>query len=109
MTDVLAERCAALADVTVDLMRATMESIGKPAKLTEVAPLVARMQAVVAAGSEGISNPAYLSWAASADETLSEMADAVDRRDPKAAWAAFTHPTRGMAPLGQACSGYPRW
>ena len=109
MTDVLAERCAAFADIAIELMRASMDALGAPHKLPEVARLVPQMQAVLELGTDGITNRAYLDWAAGADLTLNEMAEAADRKDSKAAWAAFAHPTRGLAALGQACAGYPRW
>ena len=109
MTDVLASRCADLADVTIDLMRVSMESQTTPVKLTQVAPTVARMRAVVELGTDGIENDGYLRWHATAIATLDAMEAAAERGDARAVWEAFTHPVTGMAGLGQSCAGYPRW
>lgn len=109
MTDVLADRCAALADVTIELMRVSMESQTTPAKLNQVGPTAARMRAVVELGTEGIENDGYLRWHATALATLTAMESAAERGDARAVWEAFTHPINGMAALGQSCAGYPRW
>ena len=109
MTDVLADRCAALADVTIDLMRVSMECQTAPAKLSQVAPTAARMRAVIELGTEGIENDGYLRWHDTALATLATMDAAAERGDARAVWEAFTHPINGMAGLGQACAGYPRW
>lgn len=109
MTDVLAERCAALADVAIELMRVSMESQTTPARLSQVSTETARMRAVVDLGVEGIESQDYLRWSGTILSTLAEMESCAERGDARGVWTAFTHPVTGMAGLGQACSGYPRW
>lgn len=109
MTDVLADRCADLAEVTIDLMRVSMESQTSALKLNQVGPTAARMRAVVELGTEGIDNDLYLRWHATALATLAAMEAAADRGDARGVWDAFTDPITGLAGLGQACAGQPRW
>jgi len=109
VTDVLAERCAELADVALDLLRAVMECQGAPQKLPEVLIQIDRMRPIIDEGTAEISRPEYLRWQSTAPATLDEMEAAVGRGDFRGVWTAFTHPVKGMDGLGQGCSGYPRW
>lgn len=109
MTDALADRCSALGGIVVDLMRVTMEAQSDAGRLAAVATQARAMRGIVEQGSDGITDQAYLGWHADAPTTLDEMITAADRGDAPAAWRAFTHPTRGMAALGQACLGQPGW
>lgn len=109
MTDVLAERCAAFADLAMNLMRSSMESQSNPVKLAEVAGLVGSMRAIVSLPTDGIENAAFLQWNSTAGDTLDAIEQSASRGDARAVWAAFTDPRTGMAGLGQGCAGYPRW
>lgn len=109
MTDVLADRCAELADVTLDLFRAVMECQNNVVKLPEVLVQIERMRPIVDKGTEGISRPEFVRWQSTATSTLDEMEASVARGDFRGVWAAFTHPVKGMDGLGQGCSGFPRW
>ncbi len=110
MSDVLAERCAVLAQPVVDLMAAAIECQTKsPASFAKVIALAGEVRAVAEQGSDGVSQPDYVAWAAGAPAVLTAMEQAAERRDSEGVWAAFADPQVGLHRVGTACQGQPRW
>ncbi|MBW9119681.1 hypothetical protein JNB63_06210 [Microbacterium trichothecenolyticum] len=110
MTDALADRCATLAQPVVDLMAAAIEcQAGEADAFARVADLAAEVRRVAERGSDGIDQADYVAWSAAAPRLLAEMAEAAERRDSRAVWAAFADPQAGLHRLGTACAGQPRW
>ncbi|MFB7892964.1 hypothetical protein ACFC1I_12255 [Microbacterium sp. NPDC056044] len=110
MTDALADRCATLAQPVVDLMAAAIEcQAGGADAFARVADLAGEVRRVAERGSIGIDQADYVAWTAAAPRLLTEMADAAERRDARAVWAAFADPQAGLHRLGTACAGQPRW
>ncbi len=110
MSDVLAERCAALAQPVVDLMAAAIEcQTGNPETFDRVIALAGQVRTVAEKGTEGISQPDYSAWATGAPAVLTAMERAAERRDAKGVWTAFADPQVGLHRVGTACQGYPRW
>lgn len=110
MTDLIAERCATLAQPVVDLMAAAIGcQTGDPETFETVSRLAAEVRAVAEKGSAGIDQGDYIVWSAGAPAMLRAMEDAAARRDAKAVWAAFADPQVGLHRLGTACQGQPRW
>lgn len=109
MSEALADRCSRFAGPVVQLMGAAIEGAGNPARLPEVVRAVGEVRRIVELGSDGVSDPQFLRWFATAPQTLDAIEQAAERGDGKAAWAAFTDPETGMAGLGQACAGQPGW
>lgn len=110
MTDLLAERCAVLAQPVTDLMAAAIEcETGSAAAFARVIALAGQVRAVAEQGTAGIAQPDYVAWADAAPRLLAEMEAAAERRDSRAVWAAFVDPAVGMHRLGGACAGQPRW
>lgn len=110
MTDLLAQRCADLAQPVVDLMAAAIEcQAGTPDAFDRVARLARDVRAIAEAGADGVTQPDYVAWSSAAPATLSAMEDAAVRRDAQAVWSAFADPAAGLHRVGTACQGQPRW
>jgi hypothetical protein len=109
MTEVLADRCEQVRQTVLELTQAVIESLGAPAKLSRVVPLVSHLRSVVHLGTEGIDDPSYLAWVRGASENLDLMEEAAMAGDAKATHAAFSDQTAGVILLGSACAGKPGW
>ncbi len=109
MTDVLADRCEQLRQTVLELTQAILESLGAPAKLGRVVPLLSHLRSIVDLGTEGIDDPAYIAWVRGAAANLDRMEEAALAGDAKAAHAAFSDQQAGVALLGTACAGKPGW
>jgi hypothetical protein len=110
MTDLLAERCSAAAEPTIQLMGAAIEcQTGKPESFEKVKNLAAQLRGIAEQGTQGIDQPDYVAWASGAPAVLAAMEAAAERRDSEGVWTAFSDPTVGLHRLGSACQGQPRW
>ena len=109
MTDVLADRCEQVRQTILELTQAVMESLGSPAKLSRVLPLVSNLQSVVNLGEEGVNDPSYLTWVRGAAANLDRLEEAAVAGDAKAAYAAFSDQQSGVVLLATACAGKPGW
>lgn len=109
MADVLAERCASLKDLVLELMQLAIGVQAHAEKTKDVKAVVARIRSVVALGSAGIDNADYANWMDAASGNLDRMERAADSGDVNDIWAAFTDPATGFNLLGQACAGQPGW
>ena len=68
-----------------------------------------QVSAVLAEGTTGIDSPRYLSWHATASETLRKMMEALEAGDGAASWKLFTDRETGFNELGAACQGCEGW
>lgn len=109
MTDVLADRCEQVRQTVLELTQAVIESLGAPAKLGRVIPLLSHLRSVVHLGTDGIDDPAYLAWARGAAANLDRMEEAALAGDAQATYSAFADQEAGVALLGTACAGKPGW
>jgi hypothetical protein len=109
MTDALADRCSLLGAAMVPLMSAAITSQGDPKALADVLDELAKVRAVVARGTAGVSQPDYLSWVSSAPGLLDAMEAAAKEGDAGAVWRLFTDREIGFHKLGTACAGQPGW
>ncbi|RWZ68311.1 hypothetical protein ELQ92_03580 [Labedella populi] len=109
MTDVLADRCEQVRQTVLELTQTVIESLGAPAKLGRVTPLLSHLRSIVHLGTDGIDDPAYLAWARAAAGNLDRMEEAALAGDAKATYAAFADQESGVALLGTACAGKPGW
>lgn len=103
------QRCAEVASCVMVLIPAILEGKSNPEKLAEARPAVARVNAVIEAGSEGISDERYLSWLRVAPENMRALSRALDAGDADAAFAAFRDPTIGLHLLSSGCEGCAGW
>ena len=109
MTDALADRCSLLGAAVVPLMSAAITSQGDPKAFADVLGEVAKVRAVVARGTEGVSQPDYLAWVSTAPRLLDGMEAAAKSGDGVTVWRLFTDPEIGFHKLGTACAGQPGW
>ncbi|SBN61420.1 hypothetical protein GA0004736_0307 [Curtobacterium sp. 9128] len=109
MADALAERCTMLGGPVIGLMQAVMGSQVNAIRFVEVIERAREIQRIVARGTEGIDDPAYTRWVATAPVVLDEIIDGAEHRDRDRVWAAFSDPERGMNALAAACTGQPGW
>lgn len=109
MTDVLADRCEQVRQSILELSQAVMESLGAPAKLSRVIPLVSHIRSVVNLGTEGVDDPSYIAWVRGAAENLDRMEESALAGDAKATYAAFSDQQAGVVLLATACAGKPGW
>ena len=95
MTDVLAERCAALAEAVVPLLSAAIQSQGSPKALDDVIVQIEAVRAVVLTGGADAAGSAYAAWAGVAPGILDQMEAAARAGDPATVWApvSYTHLT----------------
>lgn len=108
MSDVLADRCAALATVVVPLLGSTIQAQGDPKALDEVLAHIAAVRVVVDQGGSD-AGADYAGWASVAPEILDGMAEAARAGDAAAVWALFTDRVNGFHRLGGICAGHPGW
>lgn len=108
MTDVLADRCAALAVVVVPLLRSAIEAQGAPAALDDVLTHIAGVRAVLQQGSAG-AKADYVGWANVTPSILDGMEEAARAGDAATVWALFTDRANGFHRLGAICAGQPGW
>lgn len=109
MTDVLADRCEQVRQTVLELTQAVIESLGAPAKLSRVVPLIARLRSVADLGTDGIDDQSYIAWVRGAAANLDRMEEAARGGDAKATHAAFSDQQSGVILLGTACAGKPGW
>ena len=109
MADVLAERCASLKDLVLELMQLAIGVQAHPDKAKDVKRVVTRIRTVVALGSAGVDSVDYANWIDAASANLDRMEAAADSGEVNDIWAAFTDPSTGFNLLGQACAGQPGW
>lgn len=103
------ERCAEVAAAVTELIQPLIEGKADPEKLATALPAVARIQAVVDAGEEGITDPGYLVWLRVAPANISELAEAIEAGDADRAFAAFRDPGAGLHLLTAGCVGCAGW
>jgi hypothetical protein len=109
MTDVLTDRCEQVRQTVLELTQTVIESLGAPAKLSRVIPMLSQLRSVVYLGTDGIDDPAYIAWVRGAAANLDRMEEAALAGDAKATHAAFADQQSGVALLGTACAGKPGW
>lgn len=103
------ERCAEVAAAALALIPAIFEGKSNPVRLEAARPSIARIKAVVEAGSDGIDEPRYLAWLGVAPTNLRALEEAIDAGDADAAFAAFSDPQIGLNLLAGGCEGCPGW
>lgn len=103
------ERCAEVATSVMQLIPAILEGKASTEKLAEALPAIARIESVIAAGSDGIENESYLAWLRVAPGNIRELREAVEAGDADAAFAAFRDPAAGLHLLGSGCAGCAGW
>ena len=109
MSDLLAERCASLKDLVLELMQVAIGVQAHEERLVEVPKLTARIRAVVELGSAGVDSADYAAWLDVANGNLLRMEKAAESGEALDIWAAFTDPATGFNQLGVACAGQPGW
>lgn len=108
MSDILADRCAALATVVVPLLGAAIEAQGKATVLDEVLEHIAGVRAIVQQGGAD-AGADYAGWASVAPGILDGMEQAAKAGDAATVWSLFTAKTNGFHRLGAICAGHPGW
>ncbi|GAA1766658.1 hypothetical protein [Agromyces humatus] len=108
-SDALASRCEELRQPVLDLVETGILATMKPSAVPQLAERIESVRAVLAAGTAGIAETAYLDWHPVAVATLHRMEAAARAGDAAGAWALFTDPNIGFNPLGEACQGVPGW
>lgn len=103
------ERCAEVAAAVMQLIQPLLEGKADVEKLSAGAPAVARIQAVVDAGDEGITDPRYLAWLRTAPANIAAIAAGIESGDADAAFAAFRDPAAGLHLLSAGCEGCVGW
>lgn len=109
MADVLAERCASLKDLVLELMQVAIGVQAHEERLVEVPKITGRIRAVVELGSAGVDSADYVAWLDAANGNLLRMEKAAQSGEALDIWAAFTDPASGFNLLGLACAGQPGW
>lgn len=108
MSDVLADRCAALATVVVPLLGAAIQAQGDAKVLDEVLEHIAGVRAIVQQGGAD-AGADYLGWASVAPGILDGMEQAAKVGDAVSVWKLFTDQANGFHRLGTICAGHPGW
>jgi hypothetical protein len=109
MGDLLAQRCASMKDLVLELMQLGIKVQTDPALLDDVSRLLERIRSVVALGADGVDSDDYARWIAAAEVNLARMDEAVRTGEVTEIWAAFTDKVTGFYLLGNACQGQPGW
>lgn len=110
MDDAIREdRCARVAAAVKELIPAIFEGKADPERLQAAMAPVHAIRDVAAAGSEGISDPAYAAWVRVGPANLGRLEDAVRAGDADAAFAALRDPEDGLSLLTQGCAGCTGW
>ena len=103
------ERCAEVSSAVMELIPSIFEGRADSAKLAASLPAIARIQAVIDAGSTGIEDERYLAWLRVAPANIRALRDAVEAADADAAFAAFRDEHSGMHLLSAGCADCPGW
>ncbi|GLJ62044.1 hypothetical protein GCM10017576_21740 [Microbacterium barkeri] len=112
----LVARCDALRQPVTDLTLSGIRAVMDPKAVPRAMAAINQVSAVLAEGTTGIDSPRYLSWHATASETLRKMMEALEAGDGAASWklftdreTLFTDRETGFNELGAACQGCEGW
>lgn len=108
-SDALAARCQALQEPVIGIIGSILQAGLDPSRQPEVLAHVQRAQAILAEGTDGITEQSYLDWHPTGVETFRTMADAIERGDMAPALVAMRDPETGLHLLGGACEGCQGW
>ena len=108
MTD-LRERCADLARPVLELTAATVAAGYSSGPIDRALGAVSDIRKILAAGTDGIDNEAYLAWHAAASTLLAEVTEHLERGDAHAAREKLGDPALGLSKLTIGCAGMPGW
>lgn len=103
------ERCAEVASALMVLIPAIIGGKADPEQLAEGLPAIARVRAVVDAGSDGIEHPGYLAWLRGAAANVRAIEEAIEAGDADAAFAALRDADSGLHLLSSGCEGCAGW
>ena len=110
MTDLRAQRCETMVQPIVDLTAALLAAqVGNANNFDDIIRAAQTILDVVELGSAGVDETAYIEWAGAAAPTFERIIAAAERKDKKAAWAAFADPVTGVYRVSAACAGLPGW
>lgn len=102
-------RCAELRQPVLNLVETGIAASMKPSDAPLLVERIDAVRSVLAQGTGGIEEQAYLEWHPVGLETLRNMDSAARGGDTVAAWAIFKDPETGFNGLGQACQGCQGW
>lgn len=105
----LMARCDALRQPVTDLTLSGIQAVMDPKAVPRAMAAINQVSPVLAEGTAGIESPRYLSWHATASQTLRSMMDALQAGDGAESWRLFTAPGTGFNELGAACQGCEGW
>jgi len=103
------ERCTELASAIMQLMPAIIEGQNAHGNLSSGLAPLSRIRAVADQGADGIDDPAFLEWLATAPTNLAAIESAIIAGDANAAFTAFRDQRSGLHLLAGGCAGCPGW
>lgn len=108
MTD-LRERCADLARPVLELTASIVAAGYSPSTIDDALAAVRDIRKILAGGTDGITNAAYLEWHGHAAALLEAVTTDLERKDARAAREKLSDPKLGLSNLTVGCAGMPGW
>lgn len=103
------QRCAEVASAVMVLIPSILEGKTDSQRLADAVPAVAKVRAVLDAGTDGIEDERFLAWLRVAPANIAALERAIDEGDADAAFAAFRDPASGLHLLSAGCEGCVGW